>query len=123
MLYYLCKNMDKSNLILLKVNPHILLTDNVAFSDGNAAVRTTNFYTNIEDFNKLSWNVIQNEYWTNYPDGKRIKCSEVLVKNKIPMYYITDLLTFNQESLEKILPLFPNHLGINVSINNRMYFN
>ena len=47
--------MDKSNLILLKVNPHILLTDNVAFSDGNAAVRTTNFYTNIEDFKGL-WN-------------------------------------------------------------------
>lgn len=123
MLFVLCKQMDKSKLVLLKVNPHILLTENVAFSDGNAAVRTTNFYKNIEDFNKLNWEVIKNEYWTNHPDGKRIKCSEVLVQNKIPMYYITDLYTYNQDSLEKILPLFPNHLGIKVSINSRLYFN
>lgn len=122
MLYFLCKNMDKRKLVLLKVNPHILLTDNVAFSDGNAAVMTTNFYNNIDDFNKLNWNVIQNEYWTNHPDGKRIKCSEVLVRDKIPMFYITDLFTYNQETLEKILPYFPNHLGIKVSINNKFYY-
>lgn len=117
-----CKSEDKNNLILLKVNPHILLADNVAFSDGNAAVRTTKFYQNIDDFNKLNWQVIKDDYWTNYPDGKRIKCSEVLVQHKIPLYYVNELLVYSEETLDKILPLFPNHLGILTSVNKKIYF-
>ncbi|MEA5427972.1 DUF4433 domain-containing protein [Arcicella lustrica] len=117
-----CKSENKNNLILLKVNPHILLADNVAFSDGNAAVRTTRFYQNIDDFNKLNWQVIKDDYWTNYPDGKRIKCSEVLVQDKIPLYYVNELLVYSEETLAKILPLFPNHLGILTSINKQIYF-
>lgn len=117
-----CKSENKNNLILLKINPHILLADNVAFSDGNAAVRTTKFYQNINDFNKLNWQIIKDDYWTNYPDGKRIKCSEVLVQDKIPLYYVNELLTYSEETLDKILPLFPNHLGILSSINKQIYF-
>ena len=37
----------------------------------------------------------------NYPDGKRIKCSEVLVKKMIPMYYVTDIFTFNSTTFRK----------------------
>jgi hypothetical protein len=117
-----CKSENKNNLILLKINPHILLADNVAFSDGNAAVRTTKFYQNINDFNKLNWQIIKDDYWTNYPDGKRIKCSEVLVQDKIPLYYVNELLIYSEETLDKILPLFPNHLGILTSINKQIYF-
>ena len=117
-----CKSEDKNNLILLKVNPHILLADNVAFSDGNAAVRTTKFYQNIDDFNKLNWQIIKEEYWSNYPDGKRIKCSEVLVRDKIQLHYINELLVYSEETLGKILPLFPNHLGILTSVNKQIYF-
>lgn len=122
MLYVLCMNGKREDLILLKINPHILLVDNVAFSDGNAAVQTTTFYKNIEDFNKLNWTIIKDNYWTNYPDGKRIKCSEVLVYQKIPVYYITDLFVYNESTLNKILPLFPNHLGIESNINKQLYF-
>ena len=122
MLYYLCANGQRENLILLKVTPQILLADNVAFSDGNAAVRTTNFYTNIDDFNKLNWTIIKDNYWTNYPDGKRIKCSEVLVQDKIPIYYVTNIFTYSEATLEKILPLFPNHLGIETYINKQLFF-
>lgn len=122
MLYYLCANGQRENLILLKVTPQILLADNVAFSDGNAAVRTTNFYTNIEDFNKLNWTVIKDNYWTNHPDGKRIKCSEVLVQGKIPIYYVTNIFTYSEATLEKVLPMFPNHIGIQTNINKQLFF-
>jgi hypothetical protein len=117
-----CKNENRNNLILLKINPHILLADNVAFSDGNAVKRTTSFYQNIDNFNKLNWQIIKDEYWTNYPDGERIKCSEVLVKDKIPLYYINELFVYSEETLDKILPMFPNHLGILTSINKKIYF-
>lgn len=120
--YYWCMNESKNNLILLKINPHILLVDNVAFSDGNAAVKTTQFYKNINDFNCLNWEVIHNNYWTNYPDGKRIKCSEVLVKEQIPLYYIDNIFVYSEETLEKIMRLFPNHLGVQLGINKTLYF-
>jgi hypothetical protein len=122
MLYVLCKQLIKENLVLIRVNPHILLEKNVCFSDGNAAVSSTQFYNNLDDFNKLNWDVIKNEYWTNYPDGKRIKCSEVLVKSKIPIFYITDIFVYNQNALDKILLLFPNHLGINSYVENKLFF-
>lgn len=122
MLYYLCKNKNREKLVLLKVNPHILLEDNVAFSDGNAAVSTTRFFNNIDDFNRLNWTVINNTYWTTHPDGKRIRCSEVLVKDKIPLYYVSDLYMYNETPLKDILPLYPNHLGIKVNIQKELYF-
>lgn len=127
MLYRLCKTMNRENLILLKVNPHILLANDVAFSDGNAATSTTKFYNDIQDFNRLNWSLINKGSWNHYEyeikkEQGRIMCSEVLVKDNIPCYYITDLFTFNQNSIERILPMFPNHLGINISINNKMYF-
>ncbi|EPR73429.1 hypothetical protein ADIWIN_1459 [Winogradskyella psychrotolerans RS-3] len=122
MLYYLCKNRPKENLVLMRINPHILMEDDVSFSDGNAASRTTKFYNNLDDFNNLNWTTIQNEYWTNYPDGKRIKCSEVLVKKMIPMYYVTDLFVYNQNALKKVISFFPNHLGIKTEIKNNLYY-
>ncbi|WKZ58830.1 MAG: DUF4433 domain-containing protein [Cyclobacteriaceae bacterium] len=122
MLFFLCKNGYRDNLILFKVNLHILLTENVAFSDGNAAVRSTSFYTNIDDFNKLNWTVIKDEYWTNHIDGKRIKCSEVLVKELIPLYYINEIHICNEKLIEDIMPLFPNHLGIKIIVSPQLFF-
>jgi hypothetical protein len=122
MLFYLCKNSEKENLVLLKINPHILLADNVAFSNGNAAVRTTQFYRNIDDFNKLNWTVIGQEYWTNHPDGRRIRCSEVLVHEQIPVYYINEIIIYNDKPLDDILAWFPNHFGIKTFVNSDIYF-
>ena len=98
------------------------MEQDVSFSDGNAAASSTKFYTDINDFNNLNWTIIQNEYWTNYPDGKRIKCSEVLVKKKIPIFYVTDIFVYNFDSFEKLISLFPNHLGIKLKIESRLYY-
>lgn len=122
MLYYLCMNGKRENLILLSISPHILLHDDVSFSDGNAAVSSTRFYNNINDFNRLNWSVIKDNYWTKHPDGKRIMCSEVLVKNTIPIYFINSIYVYNENILNKILPLFPNHLGITTEINKNLFF-
>ena len=126
MLYTLCKNSDKNNLVLLKVNPHILLVENVAFSDGNASSRSTSFYKDINDFNELNWTLINKGSWYNYEfgiqEGRRLMCSEVLVKEKIPSYYIDEIFVYSEQTLEKILPLFPNHLGINSSVKKALYF-
>jgi hypothetical protein len=127
MLYTLCKNTDRNKLILLKVNPHILLAENVSFSDGNASVRSTKFYNNIEEFNNINWTLINSGSWNHYEfnikrEQSRIMCSEVLAKKKIPSYYINEIFVYSEKTLEQILPMFPNHLGIKTSINRSLYF-
>lgn len=103
------------DIVFLKINPHILLTDKVLISDGNAAEESTKFYNNISDFNKLNWECINDTYWETYKDGKRIKCSEVLILHHIPNYYISEIYSKSEAILKKILNLFPNHLGILIS--------
>jgi hypothetical protein len=49
-------------------------------------------------------------------------CSKVLAKEKIPPFYIDEIFVYSEEALENILPLFSNHLGINSSINKKLYF-
>ncbi len=126
MLYTLCKNKDKNTLVLLRINPHILLIDDVAFSDGNAASSSTHFYKNIDDFNKINWSLIKQGSWYNYEfgieEGRRIMCSEVLVKNQIPLFVINDIFVYDEKVLDRIIPLFPNHLGIKTFVNKSMYF-
>ena len=126
MLYTLCKNKSKSDLILLKINPHILLSPDVYFTDGNAAVSSTHFYNDINDFNKLGWNLIQKGRWYDYElgirEGRRIMCSEVLTKGKIPVPYIDSIILPDETHLPVILQMFPNHLGIKIQISPSMFF-
>lgn len=121
--YYWCKTKPKTEVVLFKINPNILLAPDVAFSDGNAAVSSTQFYQNIDDFNRLDWAGIHEEWWANHPDGKRIKCAEVLVKGLVPLHYIDEIYVYDQVALEKVLPLFPNHLSIRILVNPAFYFN
>ena len=67
------------------INSSELLTDtniNFAFTDGNATNLTTKFYRNLEDLNKLNWEIIMSERWNDKPDGKRIRNSEFLIYPK-----------------------------------------
>jgi hypothetical protein len=120
--YYWCHNKPRTDVILLKINPNILLEKDIAFSDGNAAVTGTRFYKDIEDFNRLDWLVIKQEYWTTHPDGKRIKCAEVLAKDYIPLHYIDEIYVYDQNALDQVLPLFPNHLSITIRVDPGFYF-
>ena len=51
-----------------------------------------------------------------------IMCSEVLAKEKIPSYYINEIFVYSEETLEQVLPMFPNHFGIKTNVNKSLYF-
>ena len=122
MQFVLYKKGLRENLVLIKVNPNILLKEDVIFSDGNAASYKTNFYSDINDFNKLNWTCINDTYWVNYTDGKRFKCSEVLVHKEIQQYYFLEMFVYEEKLLNELIKLFPNHFGINISINKQLFF-
>lgn len=124
MLESLClKRNLRDKLILIQVSPNILVKNNgnVLFTDGNAAEESSSFYNSLEDFNKLNWELLSDAYYLHHSDGKRIKCSEVLVQDYIDIPYIDKLLTFSEANFESLYTLFPNHMNIELEVNKEIF--
>jgi len=51
----------------------------IVIADGNAASGDTGFSGKLEDLRALPWDVLCADYWTDFADGKRKRCVEVLV--------------------------------------------
>ncbi len=125
MLLALSNKRNNAELILLKVNPHILLSDKVFFSNGNAVNSSTKFFKNVEDLNKINWTLIKKGSWKYYElgevEGKRIMCSEALVQNNVPIQFVDEIYLFDNSKLDIVLQLNPNHLGIKTFINRDIF--
>lgn len=119
-----CKNETlRDEIILIKVSPNILVNhQSVLFTDGNAAEDSSKFYNNIEDFNRLDWSCIQDEYYINHKDGRRIRCSEVLVYEQITLPFIDELVSFSGKPFEQLFQLFPNHSGIRLRVDKTVFY-
>lgn len=65
------------------------------FSDGNAASNRTHFYTDISDLRLLPWEVLRSNFWTDFDDGKRKACSEVLVPDIVEPHFIRAVHCFS----------------------------
>lgn len=88
----------QSDIIILGIDRRLLLNKNNIFTDGNASSSRTKFYNNIKDINNLNWKCIKDVYWTDYEDGKRQKCAELLVyphiiPNDIQIIFASNILT------------------------------
>lgn len=123
MMYVKSVNDMAEDLVLIEVLPHIIAQFSEAvFTDGNAANDPTQFYGDLEDFDKLSWEVLNAQYWCNFNDGKRKICSEVLIPGRIPLTYIQRIIYHNEAILNNILQVFPNRFGITIEKNAKMFF-
>ncbi len=114
----------QNNIVILGIDPIVLGNENTIFTDGNAAANKTTFYKEIDDLKKLNWKCVNADYWSEFTDGKRIRCAEVLVPEKLPISMITSV--FHNESsnstthkkLKEILKYYP-HISIR---SNSGYF-
>lgn len=116
---YKRKNMQ-SEIIILCIDRNLLQTD-LKFTDGNAASSSTKFYSSIKDLEKLNWSIINSEYWSDFIDGKRIRCSEILISNEVKTSSIKKIFCFNSETESYV----KNKVGgfeITVTVNQDFYF-
>ncbi len=110
----------QSEIIILCVDRNLLQT-NLKFTDGNAASNSTKFYSSIKDLGKLNWSIINSEFWSDFIDGKRIRCSEILIPNEVKTSSIKKILCFNSET-EDYVKNKVGGLKIAVTINQDFYF-
>ena len=66
-------------LAMLCFSKDVLLLDGAVFTDGNAASRRTRFFDDYQRLDQLDWDCIRAVRWTEFPDGRRKRCAEVLV--------------------------------------------
>ncbi|AVI62978.1 DarT ssDNA thymidine ADP-ribosyltransferase family protein [Halomonas sp. GFAJ-1] len=93
-----CRRAYNRTLCLLEIDISAWLQQGVLFTDGNAASLNTCFYERLSDLRFLDWDALNATYWTNVPDGKRKRCAEVLVPNRLPARFILRVHTASLES-------------------------
>lgn len=112
---------NNDDLVVIEVDKKIMLSPGLLFTDGNAASSSTNYFTNIDALNQLDWNCIFSEYWSDYPNGKRIRCAEVLIPETVPTKYFKHIYTKNGESARLVTNAFISH-PIKVTQNADYFF-
>ena len=111
-----------SNILLLEIIPHILVQNkNTLFSDGNAAQHQTNFYHNQNEMENINWQLLQEGNWIKGTESQRVMCSEVLVPERVEVFYINRIILRDTFILENVMRLFPNHKGIEIEINDEYF--
>lgn len=116
---YKRKNMQ-DEIVILCIDRNLLQT-NSKFTDGNAASNLTKFYSSAKDLEKLNWSVINSEYWNDFIDGKRIRCSEILIPNEVKIHNIKKIFCYNYET-ENYVKKQVGSYEISVRVNQDFYF-
>ena len=93
---------DSESLCLIEIALESLDYHDVVFTDGNAASRETKFYSNPNDLKNLPWDVLNSEYWSDFIDGKRKRCAEILVYPSIGARHITRIHCNSQNTLNSL---------------------
>lgn len=117
----------QNNIAILEFSPLVLLKEGVIFTDGNASVHTTatynsqtQFYSDLNDLNKLDWKCINDKWWNDYEDGKRKKCAEVLIPDKIELSFLKRIHVFNTET-QKVVSDFQIR-NIDIEVTKSLFF-
>lgn len=112
----------QNDIIVIAVDRMMLYNENSLFTDGNAASDHTSFFNDTENLNNLNWQCINAAYWTDINDGRRIRCSEILVYSSISTGFIQKIFCNNPETMQFIETKITNYPSIVAEINTNLYF-
>lgn len=111
----------QDQLVILCINRELLFSKEILITDGNAASSSTNFYKSIDALKKLDWNIIRSEYWSDFVDGKRIRCAETLLPDRVDKSQIKHIYCCNLPSMKKTQKILIGH-EIPATINPNLFF-
>lgn len=115
MLYVRRSHQDE--LAILVVSKTVLTEGNHVYADGNAASAATAFANHRGNL-EAALEVLKAEYWSNFPDGRRRRCAEVLVHPQIAPKYITRGICRNPNLAAHI----QNMCSLPISVDRSMFF-
>lgn len=115
----------REELVVLRVSSEILHRPNVVIADGNASSDYTKFYPSPDGLRFLDrelvfardWRALgdQIRYWTQ----KRVRCAEVLVRDRVPPELILGAYVASEAARERLAALAPQlHSEVNADLFN-----
>jgi hypothetical protein len=114
----------QDSIVILEIDSRFIYQKNSLFTNGNAASNSTCFYNDLSNLDKVDLPfVLGNGYWTDYPDGKRKKCAEVLVYPIIQKLYIKKLHCKNTQIMDKVRGIARNcNFEVSCHLTSKLYF-
>ena len=120
---------NHENMFFVQIDPNIICNNNISFcfTDGNAALKNTKYFTSIEDLDNLIWPIIDADFWNDYVDGKRIRNSEMMIYPSVDFIWFNKIVVSNKNTLiilkSKISEINnPKFQNINFEINPYYFF-
>lgn len=120
MLYKRLLTME-NEIVIMRINLNSIYNKKFLFTDGNAASKKSTIFSRLENLEKLDWACINAGYWDDYPDGKRKKCSEILIYDLVEVNYIDSICFNNHLTKGKISELF-KETEIDLKIDSGLFF-
>lgn len=107
----------QSNLCLIEIDISIVDKVEFIFTDGNAASKDTCFYHDLEQLKLLPWEVLHNDSWSHFIDGKRKRCAEVLFYPRIESEYFKALHCYSTITVNELM-----HLDSRIQHSPELFF-
>jgi len=92
----------QDEIVILCINGKVINEDGVRFTDGNAAASASRYFSRSSDLSKINWECIRAEYWSEFPDGGRIRCAEVLVPRPVEFSEIEKIIVRSNETKHRV---------------------
>ena len=88
----------QDKIAILCLNKNLLLLEGTVFTDGNASSMGTRCFRNPMDLENLDWDCIRAKWWSDFEDGKRKRCAEVLIPEQIPFLQVQKIITRTEDA-------------------------
>lgn len=107
----------QNEIVIIAVSTSVLSSNCHVFTDGNAAANAT-LFSDDESVINNSKDVLCAQYWTDYDDGKRRRCAEVLVYPSVGVKYIERIACNNEATRARVASI----TNIQSTIEKGLYF-
>lgn len=92
------------------------------FTTGQAIMQLSTQHNDLEDLNKLDWDIIQGQYWFDKPpqyvDRQRRRMAELLVYQHVPVSCVESLVTQNKK-IKEIVEQIVYNAGLLTRVNEK----
>lgn len=96
------------------------------FTDGHAIMSFSEFYSDLQDLDKIDWNVMQSNYWFDtpeHPDRRRKRQAEFLLINFFPLKILKGIGVINAQMKEQVeCILQQNNISVPVAVVPKWYY-
>lgn len=109
---------QQHDLVMLCLSTKAVETaEQALFTDGNAACRNTHFSASF-DVLKPAEPVLEAAYWHNFPEGRRMRCAEALVLDRVAPHFIDRVACNNLPLAQRLQQQY----GLAAAVDKSLFF-